>query len=274
MTKAHGGFVWHELATTDLESAKAFYAHVVGWGAQDTPQAGFSYSLFTLPDGPVAGLMKLPEDAETRVAPHWLGYVAVDDVDLAVERLRRLGGAVYVPPADISGVSRFSIVADPQQATFALIQRLRTPLAPSAAPDAPGRVGWNELLAADWEQAFAFYNKLLGWQEMERRPGPMGVYQSFAAGAEMMGGMIDKPPTLPHPFWLYYFNVADIEAAAKRVEEAGGEILYGPDEAPGAALIAHCADAQGAAFALMERRARKPVGYIVAPAPAAAGRRA
>jgi hypothetical protein len=30
--------------------------------------------------------------------PRWVGYVAVDDLDLTVDRLRQLGGAVYVPP--------------------------------------------------------------------------------------------------------------------------------------------------------------------------------
>ena len=58
--------------------------------------------------------------------------------------------------------------------------------------------------------------------------------------------MFTKPPTLPHPFWLYYFNVADVEAAANRVEARGGQILYGPLEAPGGAGIAHCVDPQGA----------------------------
>jgi predicted enzyme related to lactoylglutathione lyase len=68
---------------------------------------------------------------------------------------------------------------------------------------------------------------------------------------------------LPHPFWLYYFNVEDVEAAANRVEVRGGQILYGPLEAPGGAGIAHCADPQGAIFALLERRSRKPIGYSV-----------
>ena len=273
MTEAHGKFVWYELVTTDMQGAKAFYAHVVGWEARDMETAGFPYSLLTHAGAPVAGLMKLPEDAGTPIAPHWLGYIAVDDVDRAVERLRGLGGSVYVPPTEIPGVSRFSIVADSQRATFALIKRLKPREAAPPGPGEPGQIGWQELLAADWERAFAFYNKLLGWQEIERRPSPMGVYQCFAAGAELMGGMLDKPPTLPYPFWLYYFNVSDIDRAATRVEEGGGEIYYGPIEAPNGAFVAHCADPQGATFALIERRMRKPVGYIVPPDPGPARKR-
>jgi predicted enzyme related to lactoylglutathione lyase len=32
MANSHVRFVWHELATTDMEAAKAFYTDVVGWG--------------------------------------------------------------------------------------------------------------------------------------------------------------------------------------------------------------------------------------------------
>ena len=74
---------------------------------------------------------------------------------------------------------------------------------------------------------------------------------------QTIGGMFTKPPTLPLPFWLYYFNIDDIEAAAKRVEAGGGQILYGPTEVPGGAWIVHCTDPQGAMFALMDRRKRK-----------------
>jgi hypothetical protein len=67
---------------------------------------------------------------------------------------------------------------------------------------------------------------------------------------------------LPLPFWLYYFNIDDIQAATKRVEAGGGQILYGPTVVPGGARIVHCADPQGAIFALLDRRGRKTIGYF------------
>ena len=69
--------------------------------------------------------------------------------------------------------------------------------AQSAELDAPGRVGWHELLAADWEKAFAFYGELLGWQKADSHTGVMGTYQGFSAGGETIGGMFTKPATLP-----------------------------------------------------------------------------
>jgi len=263
MVNSHGRFVWYELMTTDMEGAKAFYANVVGWGARGASMPGLAYSLFTFGESPVAGVMSLPQHASrTGVTPHWIGYVGVDDVDAAVSRTKELGGAVYVPPSDVPGVSRFSVVADPQMATLALVKGRKSGQAQSAQLGAPGRVGWHELLAADWEKAFAFYGELFGWQKADKHIGAMGAYQGFSAGGETIGGMFTKPATLPLPFWLYYFNIDDILAAAKRVEAGGGQILYGPTTVPGGALIVHCTDPQGAIFALLDKGNRKALGYV------------
>ena len=167
---------------------------------------GAAYSLFTTGDSPIAGLVNVSEDARrTGVTPRWIGYVGVDDVDAAVDRTKQLGGAVYVPPTDVPNISRFSVVADPQMATLALVKGLKSGQAQSEL-GAPWRVGWHELLAADWEKAFAFYGELFGWQKADSHVGAMGTYQGFSAGGAPIGGMFTKPASLPLPFWLYYFN--------------------------------------------------------------------
>ena len=108
-------------------------------------------------------------------------------------------------------------------ATFALVKGLKPRQEPLAGLGAPGRVGWHELLAADWEKAFAFYSALFGCRKSDGHVGLLGAYQGFAAGATTIGGMFTKSPTLPHPFWLYYFNVADVEAAANRWRRAAAK---------------------------------------------------
>jgi predicted enzyme related to lactoylglutathione lyase len=146
-------------------------------------------------------------------------------------------------------------------ATLALVKGQNSGLA-SAELGAPGRVGWHELLATDWEKAFAFYGELFGWQKADSHTGEMGTYQGFSAGGKTIGGMITKSATLPLPFWLYYFNTDDVQAAAKRVEAGGGQILYGPTAVPGGAWVVHCTDPQGAIFGLLDRRARKAFVYF------------
>ncbi len=264
MAQLHGRFAWYELMTTDMAAASAFYADVLGWGARDASMPGLPYRLLTVEDTPVAGMVSLPEEARrAEVAPHWMGYVGVDDVDAAATQVVALGGAVHVPPANVADINRISIIADPQGAVIALLKGLKPSEMPPSALSAAGHIGWHELFAVNWEKAFAFYAALFGWQKAGAQPGMMGTYQEFSAAGETNGGMFNKPPTLPFPFWLYYFNVADIEAPTNRVEAHGREILYGPLEVPGGALILQCTDPQGAIFALLDRRVRKAVGYTV-----------
>jgi uncharacterized protein len=268
---SHGRFVWYELITTDTAAAKAFYAKVVGWGTEDTSMPGAAYTLFTAGKVPVSGLMEVPAKAlKMDAPPHWIGYVGVDNVDAAAKRIKQLGGAVHVPPTDVRDISRFSIVADPQMATLALIKGLKPGQKRPAELGKPGHVGWHELLAADWEKALAFYGELFGWQKADAHIGSMGTYQQFSAGGEPIGGMFTKPATLPVPFWLYYFNISDLETATKRVEAGGGQILYGPTAVPGGAWIVHCTDPQGAIFALLDRRGRGAIGYFESVASAGA----
>jgi len=128
--------------------------------------------------------------------------------------------------------------------------------------DARGRVGWHELLAADCEKAFAFYAELFGWQKADADTGAMGTYQLFSAGGQTVGGMFTKPAMEPVPFWLYYFNVGDIDLAIRRVKTGGGAILNGPIEVPGDRWIVQCTDPQGAIFALEGKRSHNGIGYF------------
>ena len=276
MVNPHGRFAWYELMTTDVEAAKAFYTKVMGWGAWDASMPGRAYTLFTAGKASAGGVMELPEDARKMGGkPGWVGYVWVNDVDAAADRIRRLGGVVHVPPTDVPDISRFSVFADPQTARLALFKWLKPGQEQPAEPGAPGRVGWHELLAADWEKALAFYSELFGWQKAQPDIGEMGTYQLFSAGGQPIGGMVTKPPTMPASFWLYYFNISDIDAAAQRVKAGGGQILDGPLEVPGGSWIVQCTDPQGAIFALEGKRGRNAIGYFerVASPSDARGRR-
>jgi len=57
MANSQGRFVWHELMTTDARAAKTFYGKVVGWGAQDMPMPGMTYTMWMAAQAPVGGLI-------------------------------------------------------------------------------------------------------------------------------------------------------------------------------------------------------------------------
>jgi uncharacterized protein len=248
LSDRQGRFAWYELLTTDMAAAQDFYSRVVGWKARDA-SAAFPYAVFSADKTEVGGLMELPPEARRMGATsRFVGYVEVDDIDGTVERLRRLGGSVYVPPTD-SNIGRVSIVADPQTATFGLVGGLNRP-APLSEPGTPGRVGWHELLAADGNRAFAFYSELFGWPPVTGQGDTLDSYQLIETGGRAVGGVFTKLPRAPVPFWLYYIDVPDIAVAVARVKEGGGRVVQGPMELPGGSWVVRCIDPQDAMFSL------------------------
>jgi uncharacterized protein len=242
-------FVWYELMTSDPAVAEDFYSHIVGWGARDAGMPNLHYTLFTAGTAPVAGLMALPSAG---ARPGWVGYVGVSDVDADLERIRQAGGAVHHAPQDIPGVGRFTVVADPQGAVFAIFAA-SMPSRP-APPMTPGHINWHELHAADGAAAFEFYSPLFGWKKSDAiELGPIGVYQLFNTGGPAIGAIFTKPPAEPAPYWLYYFTVPDIEIAVGRIKEKRGKVIHGPQEVPGGLFTVQGVDPQGATFALVAR---------------------
>ncbi len=255
LTGSHGRFIWHELTTLDVKAAAAFYRDVVGWGVQDASVPGMHYTLCKQDQASVCGMLELSDAARQLGArPTWMGYVGVDDVDVTASRIRALGGKVHVEPRDIPGVSRFAVVADPQMATFALFKWLRQDQRQTMDPQAPGQVGWHELLASDWRAVWSFYEQIFGWQKERGASGETAVYQYFSRGMQPIGGMLDKPAMVPAPFWLHYFNSADIDAAVERVKAGRGQVVNGPMQVSDGKWIVQCIDPQGAFFALIGPR--------------------
>ena len=63
--------------------------------------------------------------------------------------------------------------------------------------------------------------------------------------------MTRDPKNSPVPFWLYYFNVEDIDAADRRIKEKNGQVLMGPHQVPGDLWIILGMDPQGAMFSVV-----------------------
>lgn len=118
--KPIGAFSWNELMTTDVDAAKVFYGDLFGWGMQKFEGSDMDYTMATLGDQEIAGLMAIPEEA-AGMPPSWGAYVTVADVDALLLRVTKLGGKVAVPPHDIPDVGRFAVIQDPQGAMLSII---------------------------------------------------------------------------------------------------------------------------------------------------------
>ena len=241
-------FIWHDLMTSDVEAAKKFYDAVVGWTFTNQMH---DYTVTNVDGIGMGGIMLTPPEMKN-MPPVWNGYVFTPDVDSAYTQAVKLGGKIYRPAWDVPEVGRMAVVGDPTGAGFIVMQPFSTGQQPSPKLGAVGTVGWNELHAGDLNAAWDFYSKMFGWTKgSEHDMGPAGKYLLFQIGGKDHGGMMKKMDSTPMPTWAYYFNVDGIDAAAARINKAGGKITHGPHEVPGGQWTIAAQDPQGAMFHLV-----------------------
>jgi predicted enzyme related to lactoylglutathione lyase len=271
--KNRGRFVWQELMTDDTAAASAFYTKLLGWSGKGS-SGDPAYTEFHAGAVGVGGMMKVPDSAKAEGArPMWMPYISSDSVDDSVKQIEGLGGKAIRPASDIPHVGRFAVVSDPQGAVFAVF----TPSSPPTAPRpsvafTPGEFSWQELATTDHEAAFTFYSKVFGWEELFRHDmGPMGTYLIFGVDGVQYGGMFKMAPHHgPHPFWLPYAAVEDVDASAKVASASNGRVVNGPMDVPGEGRIAQLLDPSGVLFAIhAQKKAAVPAGEAKPPAPQA-----
>jgi predicted enzyme related to lactoylglutathione lyase len=248
--------VWYELMTSDMKSAENFYKTVVGWKTAPFAGAGHPYTIFNRGgDVGIGGVMATP--AEMKAPPFWAMYIAVPDLEEAASNIKRLGGKQHTDVIDIPDEGRIQMMVDPQGAAFYIIEPASREQRVEGAPEV-GDGSWHELMTTDWQAAMTFYEDVFNWQPTEKMDmGPDGKYQMFNRPHGMIGGMMNKPKAMANvpPYWLIYFRVPDVDAAAERIKANGGKILNGPMEVPGGDRVVTAADPQGAAFGLHAKKA-------------------
>jgi uncharacterized protein len=116
-----GTFCWNELMTPDAGKAREFYTKLLGWTTEtmDMGEHG-TYTIVKSGEQSVGGIMEMKGAEWEGLPPHWMGYIAVDDIDASTNRVKELGGEVCVPVTPIPNIGRFSVVQDPTGAKFAL----------------------------------------------------------------------------------------------------------------------------------------------------------
>ena len=253
----HGTFSWVELATTDQDSAKAFYSGLFGWDYDDSPVGdGVVYSMAKLGGRHAAAVApQQQQELEMGIPPHWNSYVTVDDVDEVAGRVDEAGGNLLMPPFDVMDVGRMCAVADPSGAVFFLWQA-RSHIG-AGVVNAPGAFCWNELATRDPKTAEDFYSALLGWEFEGSQESAGPPYWMIKNGGTYNGGMRllgDETPAEVPPHWLVYFATDDLEGLTERVGAQGGQVLVPPTSVGERGSFSALADPQGAVFALFAGR--------------------
>ena len=133
---------------------------------------------------------------------------------------------------------------------------------------------WYELMTSDQDAAIDFYKQVVGWTAAEHEGSDLAGmrYVIFFAGDRGVGGVMALSDEMvaggARPGWVGYIGVADADAKAEEIADAGGRVLMGPDDIPNVGRFAMVADPGGAAFYIMTP---KPPEGQPTPTPAEPG---
>lgn len=241
---ALGAPIWADSITSDLQADTAFYEGLFGWASENSGEEFGNYTTFGIADGssgagrPVMGIMPCPPDMPP--SKSWNLHFKVASCDTATEQAARLGATVDDGPDEVSGMLRYSMLTDPNGASFGLVE----PLDPTT-----GFGAWGEPNAVSWAEyhydgapadAMRFYEDLLGWNvatppwEDPANPRPYAALSPGGGGAEFGGCHAaegfekDMPPQ-----WSVMVAVDDADAVCARAKDFGGSVAAQPMDVPG-----------------------------------------
>jgi len=238
LASAEGDVTYLSLQVSDAARARAFYRTVLGWtfGADDEPGHSDQVEGQSLPmgiwDGPSS--RGVPR-------PGVLLVHRVADIVASIAAVRALGGEAGEPHREPYGL--VAECADDQGNGFTLHEM--PPGAPRAYEgDGVPRLGdavYITISPGDEVRAGEFYGGVFGW---EFTPGSVPRGRQVRGPLPMIGvgGGAGRQPV------VVMFRVADIEAAVRRVREAGGTATD-PERQP-YGITSQCRDDQGMEFQL------------------------
>ena len=265
-TYPNGVPCWIDTEQPEVEAATAFYGALFGWTFEDAMPSGAPsrYMIASLSSEDVCAIA-----GPGKVAAAWRTYIAVDDADVAVERLVSAGAMLRSAPANAGDGGRGAVLADPEGIEFRVWQAGRR--LGAQVVNRPGAWNFSDLHSSDPKAAIAFYEKAFGWQTDDlgfatllRRPGYGDHLEATVdpdirarQAAVQEGAMV--PPGFEDaiawvaatregesPQWHVSFSVADRDQTAAEAERLGAEVLRRDDSLwTRSALIR---DPQGAEF--------------------------
>jgi predicted enzyme related to lactoylglutathione lyase len=127
----------------------------------------------------------------------------------------------------------------------------------------PGVPCWLDTARSDPEAAMAFYGGLFGWTfEDAMPPGSPGRYHVASIGGGSVAAIASPAEAGASPTWDMDVRVADADASAARVREAGGTVLREPYDVGPFGRAAVVADPAGATFSLWQAREHRGADVV------------
>jgi uncharacterized protein len=233
---------WIDLGVDDIDRASKFYGGLFGWEFQPGPPEG-GYVTCLKNGRAVAGLWPMPQAQGTSAA--WRTYLASDNADETVAKVRAADGQVLIEPVDVMDQVRVAVVTDPAGVEFGIWQA-REAIGIGLANE-PGSLAWSENWSPDFKGTTAFYQSVFGYDLSYMDLGG-SRYAVMSLNGRPVAGMGEARGGLPAQ-WSTEFAVGNLYQTVEDAIRLGGSAERLPqDEAYGSTAILR--DDQGAVFSV------------------------
>jgi predicted enzyme related to lactoylglutathione lyase len=244
-----GKFVWADLVTDDVKSAREFYSRMFGW----TFLMAGDYTIAANDERPLCGLIQVAKPADRpQATPRWIGYISVANVSRAQSAITKAGGRVLAAPRNMPKRGEQALFADAEGAVFGVVK--------SSAGDPedfmadPGDWIWIQLLSRDGKKAGEFYRAVGGYDVIENaETNRLSDFVLSSKGfARATIRTIPAGNTQTRPSWLPFVRVKNASESAAQAKQLGGKVLIEPSATLFDGKVAIVADPTGAAIGIME----------------------
>jgi predicted enzyme related to lactoylglutathione lyase len=243
-----GKFVWADLVTDDVPTARKFYTALFGWTFYDYG----GYLIGMKDDRPLCGMFRRPRPADASAKPRWLGYLSVSNVERAKEAVTKGGGRVLAPPQKMPKRGEQAVFADAEGALFGVIK--------SSAGDPedflaePGDWIWIQLLSRNGRKAAEFYRNVGGYAIIENTSSnKLSDYVLASEGyARATVRTIRMDDEKVRPTWLPFVRVKNVGESVALTKQLGGKVWIEPKPELFDGKVSVIADPTGATLGLLE----------------------
>lgn len=243
-----GKFVWADLVTDNVPSARKFYSQLFGWTFREVGD----YVVVCNDDRPLGGMFQRPRPQDQSARPRWFGYISVSNVERAKQTVAQSGGKVILEPQQFPERGEQAVFADAEGALFGVVKSSSGD-PEDFLPD-PGDWIWIQLLSRDAKKASEFYRAVGGYDIVENTTTNLqSDYVLTSEGyARATVRTIRTADSKVQPTWLPFVRVTNVAETVALAKQIGGRVLIEPSPELLNGNVAVIADPTGAAIGILE----------------------
>lgn len=233
-----GKFIWNDLLTDDVGTAKEFYGQLLGWEFTDLE----GYTIVKNDNQAIGGMVEIKDTSEKPGAARWLSSMSVVDVDKAVSLVIEEGGTIQNGSMELLNRGRGALIRDPLGAQLLLLYA--TDGDPEDKEPSISSWLWHELWSNNTEASLAFYQKLIGYDFS----GDKNDYLILLKDEHWRAGIRYSSDPGLEVRWVPVVRVANTKKVADKAKLLGGKVVIKPQPSASGGSVALLADPSDGLF--------------------------